>query len=119
MRSEPTPLYLVFDGAALEGLLYRIVRRCPPTLDDFRSYEALGQQYDRKDYFKGAGVSMHTTSKRAMEIARYFRRGNAIATVDLRGTAVVWAQTARRGHVTVWAPPELLLRCVVQCDEHE
>jgi len=62
---------------------------------------------------------MYTTRERAREIARYFRRGRAIAAVDLRGSTVVWARTGRRGHVTVWAPPELLLDRVVQCAEHE
>ena len=69
MPREPAPLYLVFDGSALDGLLYRIVRRCPPTLDDFRSYEALGKTYNRRDFFKGIGVSTHTSHRRAVSIA--------------------------------------------------
>jgi hypothetical protein len=116
---EPTPLYLVFDGLALESLLHRIVWRCPPTLEDFCSYEVLGRPYNRRDFFRGIGVSMHVTRKRAIAIARHFDVGRGVAEVDLRGLPVAWARTGGRDHVTVWAPPELLLRAVVQCDEHE
>jgi len=119
MSREATPLFLVFDGTALEGLLYRIVERCPPTLGDFRSYEALGRPYDRRAFFKGVGVSMHTTRERSEKVARRYRRGRRVATVDLRGASVAWARTGGRDHLTVWAPPELLLRAVVQCDEHD
>jgi len=116
---EPTPLYFVFDGRALDELLYRIVERCPPTLDDFRSYEELGRPYDRRDFFKGVGVSMRRTHGQAISAARRYGHGRGVAAVDLRGAPIAWARTGSRGHVTVWAPPELLLRAVVQCDEHE
>ena len=69
MPREPAPLYLVFDGSALDSLLYRIVAGCPPDLDDFRSYEALGKTYSRRDFFKGIGVSTHTSHRRAVSIA--------------------------------------------------
>jgi len=116
---EPSPLFLVFDGSALEGLLYRIVVSCPPILDDFTSYEVLGRAYNRRDFFKGIGVSMHTSVGRAVRIARSFGHGRGVAALDLRAVSIVWARTGASGHVTVWAPPELLLRAVVQCDEHE
>ena len=119
MSREATPLFLVFEGAALDHLLFRIVERCPPTLDDFRSYEALGRVYDRRDFFKGIGVSMHVSHRRAVWIARRFGHGRGVAALELRAVPVVWARTGAPGHVTVWAPPELLLRAVVQCDEHE
>jgi hypothetical protein len=119
MPAQPAPRFLVFDGAALDRLLYRIVERCPPTLDDFRSYEALGRTYDRRDFFRGTGVSMHTTHSRATAVARRYRRGNAVAVLDLRNAPIGWASTGGRGHVTVWAPPELLLQAVVQCVEHD
>lgn len=119
MSREATPLFLVFDGAALEGLLYRIVERCPPTLDDFRSYEALGRPYDRRDFFKGVGVSVHTSHRRAIATARRYGLGRGVSALDLRVDPIAWARTGAQGHVTVWAPPELLLRSVVQCDEHD
>ncbi len=119
MSTEPTPLYRVYDGAALEGLVHRIVKRCPPTLEDFESYEALGRPYDRRDFFKGVGVSMHLSRDRAVTIARRYGHGRGVAALDLREAPVAWAPTGAPGHVTVWAPPELLLRSVLQCDEHE
>ncbi|HLG09653.1 MAG TPA: hypothetical protein VI409_13370 [Gaiellaceae bacterium] len=119
MPHEPTPLYLVFDGAALEGLLYRIVAGCPPDRDDFRSYEALNKPYNRRDFFKGVGVSMHTTRERSLATLRRFGSGRAIATLDLRGQDIAWARTGGASHVTVWAPPELLMRHVLQCERHD
>ena len=109
----------MYDETALDGLLYRIVKRCPPTLDDFRSYEALSERYDQRDFFRGTGLSMQTTPGRSRAIARRYRRGNGIATVDLSGFPIVWAKTGGRQHVTVWAPPELLLQSVVQCVDDE
>ena len=119
MPSKATPLYLVYDGTALDGLLYRVVARCPPALDDFRSYEVLGRAYDRRDFFRGTGLSLQQSRERAVETARRFRLGRAIATLDLQIEEVVWAKSGRRGHVTVWAPPELLLTRVVQCEGYE
>ena len=49
---------------------------------------------------------MHTTHERAMAVARRYRRGNAVAALDLRNAPIVWARSGGRGHVTVWAPPE-------------
>ena len=109
----------MFDGSALEGLLYRIVLRCPPTLDDFCSYEAVGRPYDRRDYFRGLGVSMYTSRRRAIVVARRFDLGRGVASLELRAAAIAWTRTGGPAHVTVWAPPELLFRAVVQCDEHE
>ena len=116
---EATPLYLVYDETALDGLLYRIVKRCPPTLDDFRSYEALGERYDQRDFFRGTGISLQVTPGRARAIARRYQRGKGIATLDLRHSPIAWAKTGGRQHVTVWAPPELLLESVVQCVDDE
>ena len=109
----------MFDGAALEGLLYRIVKRCPPVLDDFKSYEVLGRAYDRRDFFIGTGVSMHRTPKRAISMARRFGLGRGIAALELRTAPIVWAGTRLGGHITVWAPAETLLDAVVQCDDDE
>jgi hypothetical protein len=119
VHSKPTPLFRVFDWTALDGLLFRSVKRCPPSLEDFLSYEALGLLYDRRDYFKGVGVSTRRTREQGISAARRYGHGRAVAAVDLRGAPVAWARTGSRGHVTVWAPAELLLRAVVQCDEHE
>lgn len=79
----------------------------------------LGRRYNRRDFFKGVGVSMHTSRRRAISIARRFGHGRGVATLELRSVPIAWARTGTRGHVTVWAPPELLLGAVVQFDEHE
>lgn len=109
----------MYGSDALTGPLYRITERCPPTLEDFLSYEALGKPYDRRDFFKGTGVSVHTTRTRSIAIARRYRTGTAIATLDLRGMHVAWARTSGPDHVTVWAPADLLLERVVQCERHD
>ena len=96
MSREAAPLFLVFDGAALDHLLFRIVERCPPTLDDFRSYEALGRAYDRRDFFKGIGVSMHVSHRRAVWIARRFGHGRGVATLELRAVPIVGSNRSLR-----------------------
>ena len=112
-------MFLVYGAEALDCLVCRIVERCPPTLKDFLSYEALGRRYDQRDCFKGTGVSMHTSRAASWRIARLFQVGDAVATLDIREAAVVWAQTGGREHITVWAPASTLLECVVQCESHE
>lgn len=114
-----TPLYLVYAGTALEGLVYRIVDCCPPSLDQFLSYEALGKPYDKKRFVRANGVSMFADSDSARAAARRYRLGRAIATLDIRAAEIVWSRTGGRGHLTVWAPAAMLLDRVVQCDEHE
>jgi hypothetical protein len=43
----------------------------------------------------------------------------AIATIDLASAGIVWSPTSRLGHPTVWAPPEMLLKRVVQCEAYD
>jgi hypothetical protein len=111
------PLYLVYPADALDHALYRIVERCPPTTNDFLSYEALGKKYNQREFFKGIGVSMHTTRKQSAAIARRFRDVAAVAKLDLRDAPVVWASTGGSGHITVWAPAAILVDRVIQCEE--
>jgi hypothetical protein len=112
-------LYEVFAGFNLSGPAYRIVRACPPTVDDFMSYEALGRRYNRRDFFRGVGVSMYARQNAAVGAARRFRLGHWIATIDLASDGIVWSPTSRFGHLTVWAPPEVLLERVVQCEAYD
>jgi hypothetical protein len=116
---KATPLFLVYGGDALDGLAYRVVERCPPTETDFLSYEALGKPYDRRDFFKGTGLSMHTTRKRSQRIAQTYGVGSAVAVLDLRHPSIVWARTGGADHLTVWAPPEILLARVLECERNE
>ena len=119
MPKKATPLYLVYSGNALDGLAYRIVRRCPPVANDFLSYEALEKPYDRRDFFKGTGLSMHTSKSQSLRIAQTYGVGAGIAVVDLRHGAIVWATTGGRHHITVWAPADVLLARVLECESHE
>lgn len=119
MPVKTTPLFLVYGADALEGLVYRTVGDCPPTITDLMSYEALGKRYDRRAYFKGTGISVFQSRREAVRIARRYGHGAAVAALDARRRSMVWAQTGKRGHLTLWAPAETLLGCVVQCERHE
>ena len=119
MPAETTALYTVYAGDALADVVFRIVGRCPPTTNDFLSYEALGKRYDRRDFFKGTGVSMHVSRAASWRVARVYGVGRAVATLDIRRPGIVCAATGGRGHITVWATAETLLECVVQCESHE
>jgi hypothetical protein len=87
------------------GHAFRIARACPPVVSDFLSYEALGIRYDRRDFFKGTGVSMYRSAARARDACRRFRHGSAVAAVDLQRDEIVWSPTGRHGHITVWGAP--------------
>jgi len=119
MPIKETPLFLVYSGNALNGLAYRIVQRCPPVATDFLSYEALGKPYDRRDFFKGTGISMHTSKAQSRRIAQTYGTGAGIAFLDLRHPSVVWARTGGRDHITVWASEDVLLAGVLECEGHE
>jgi len=58
----------VFRGRDFDGHVFRVTRGCPPTLADFSSYEALGIRYDRRDFFKGSGISTDTTAARPIAV---------------------------------------------------
>lgn len=57
--------------------------------------------------------------QRASETGWRSSLGAAIATLTLDRQGIVWSASGRRGHSTVWAPPELLLACVVQSESHD
>lgn len=118
MPRRTTPLFVVYSGEDLEGPVYRAVAHCPPRLDDFRSYEALGMPYAPRQHFRATGVSMFTDRGRLQAHIQAFGLPRSIATVDLRTADVVWTRSARSTHVTIWAPAFVLLEQVVQCDEN-
>jgi len=90
-----------------------------PSLENFSSYEALGRSYRRRDYFRALGVSFFRTRQRAAAVGARFGHARAIVVADVRREGVVWAETGGHQHITVWAPPEVLLACVVQCLDDE
>jgi hypothetical protein len=99
---------------------YRIVKRNPPTRDDFLSYEALGRaprsrltQSQRESW---AGVSTYDDKAVAREYARdrpY--HGEFIATLVIEdGAPIRVRQTSRvREHHDLWGEPEEMLARVV------
>lgn len=115
---KATPLYLVYAASALNGVVYRAVSGCPPTLDDFRSYVELGTLHTTRQRFRASGVSVFRDRAVLRGRMRRFGLGPAIATLDLRQTDAVWAESGGRGHVTVWAPADVLHSGMVQCDDH-
>lgn len=108
----------MLNGRDFDGHVFRVTRGCPPTLADFSSYKALGIRYDRRDFFKGSGISTYTTAARAIAVGKRFALGSALAALDLDREGIVWSPTGR-GHFTVWAAPATLLEQVVQCESYE
>jgi len=93
-----------------DGLtLYRLVRSDPPTLRDFLppSPELAAQRHWPE--LLRAGLSHFLRPEQAERVRR--QRVSRIARVDLeRGQGIYVARTGRTpGHVTVWAPPAVLL----------
>jgi hypothetical protein len=119
MPAKATPLFLIYAGAALGGLLYRVVSRCPPTLEDFSSYESLGVPYNKRHFFLATGVSMLMTRQAAITLARRHDLGDAIAVVDPGAEGVTWTRSGGPRHVTEWATPEILLGRVLECERYE
>ena len=116
MPNKATPLFLVYGGQSLEGLVYRAVGTCPPTIDHFRSYETLGMPYTPRQHFRAIGISVFTERSQLVTHMSKYGLPPAIATLDLITPDVVWTRTGRSAHVTVWAPASLLLERVVQCE---
>jgi hypothetical protein len=115
MPKKATPLFLVYDGGALDGLAYRIVERCPPRLEDFLSYDRLGRSYPPRKQFQATGLSMYTTFAGAESAAKRFRIGSAVAALELT-RPVMWAPSSQGDHITVWAPASTMLSLVLQCE---
>ena len=118
VSDRTTPLYLVYATSELDGVVYRAVSGCPPTLDDFRSYVELGTPHTTRQRFRASGTSVFRSRKTLRKQMRRFGLGPAIATVDLRTTDAAWAESGGSGHITVWAPADILLAQMVQCDDH-
>lgn len=110
------PLYAVFPGTALDGPVFRVVGENPPTEVDFLSYEYAGRAYPAREFFRATGVSMHLTRKAAERAKRQWGLGDYIAELDVTGQEwILWAKTGGPDHISVWAPPPVLLHCVVNC----
>jgi hypothetical protein len=114
---KATPLFAVYDGVNLDGLVFRAVHACPPNVDDFRSHESLGLPYPRARFVRATGISVFRTRTALDRVRRRFGLGPCTAALDLATHVVAWTEAGRPDHLTVWADPAVLLERVVQCDD--
>jgi hypothetical protein len=119
LREGAEPKFLIYHGADLEGPAYRVVGKCPPTPDDFVSYVvAGGRSFSPRMFFQATSVSMFVTRGEAAKLARGGTLGTCVAELDLADDRVFVALTNERtGHLSVWAPPRVLVMLVVNCAE--
>jgi hypothetical protein len=112
--SEPT--YQVYPATALEGPVYRVVGKCPPTADDFVSYLVAGRGFSDGMFFRATGVSMFTKKKAAAKLAKSGYLGYCVAELNVDNETIFVALTnSQTGHIDVWARPRVLLNCGVNC----
>jgi hypothetical protein len=111
----PDPRYVIYDGEALDDVVYRVVDECPPPPEEFRSYMELGRNVQAYNFFRATGVSFFRTEAAAARSAQQYRLGDRIAAVDIRDRRIFWAETGGNGHLTVWAPAGILAGLVVSC----
>jgi len=100
-------------------ILYRLVLRDPPTVEDFLSYEARGRPPTTTDpelIRLWSGVSAYATEARARrQSSAYPFLGSNIARLDIGESGPIrFERTTRsRGHYTLWGEPATLLASVV------
>lgn len=97
--------------------LYRTIQRQVPFLDDFLSNVAKAKPLPRNPEKQrlAHGVSCWETLAQAREMAgRFPSQGSFIAEIGLDEDEQVHYErtTESVGHWTVWAAPDVLLRCV-------
>lgn len=101
---------------------YRVVKRNPPTRDNFLSCEALGIRLLRdtpEARRQARGVSVYSRMREAREKSEVSPHlGKYIATLEIPdGSAITFAQTSQnRRHFTHWGESDDLLACVTRCD---
>jgi hypothetical protein len=106
---------LVYSTSHLSQTVWRAVESKPPTERDFFSYADLGRSAPTADYLRVTAVSMYLDLD-GLEVARHnYKLPPESVELDLRqDPRIRYAVTnARTGHVSVWAPPEVLLVCVL------
>lgn len=113
------PRYLVYSGEALATTLFRVTSTCPPTAGDFISYAQTGRSFPSDQFFRAVGVSFWKTAAKTRKMAMSGHIGRCYAEVDLRRDEWIYfaVTNEQTGHVTVWAPPRVLLNSVVNCVE--
>ena len=98
--------------------LYRIVQSNPPTISDFLSGQAKGEQ-PRSESLRWLwdGISVfNTTTQARRQALRFPILGQFLAQLNLPPDAPIRCErTLRtRGHYTIWGNPAYLLRCATE-----
>lgn len=97
---------------------YRIVYTVPPTVEDFKSHMALGRPLRDSSPAarrKAEGVSVFVEVREARHIAKTYPKtmGRYIAELQIADdSSILWEETGRNGHHTLWGEPEELLACI-------
>jgi hypothetical protein len=106
---------VIYNSRRLASTVWRAAETKPPTERDFYSYAALGRELPVADYLRLASVSMYL-SQEGLEDARakYGLPGESVE-LELRSDKrITYAITnPTTGHIEVWAPPDVLLACVL------
>ena len=91
---------------------FRIVDHSPPTVDDFKSYKALGiPLIDPRREELYDGVSVWNTDMQAWRRAAKKAQPKYVSILDVPadGSVRFARTTSQAGHHTIWASPETLL----------
>lgn len=114
MHAGPEPLYSVYRASAWSIVCYRWVTQRPAGIGDFLSFSEAGTSFEWWDFPRAVGVSFWDDLEKAAALARR-RDFPFLAELDLARMPgqTPWAFTGTPGHITVWAPPPLLVAAVV------
>lgn len=97
---------------------YRIVRTTTPTLEDFKSHQALGRPFVASSPEKRLmweGVSVFVEVREAQRMARRYstKMGRYIAELEIPDdSSILCEETGGNGHHTLWGSPDELLACI-------
>lgn len=93
---------------------HRVVAQNPAQVGDFLSFAEMGASFEWWDLHRAVGVSHWEDAETAAAVARGQGK-DWLAVVDLSRAdgRTPWAYVGRRSHITVWAPPPVLLAAVV------
>jgi len=95
--------------------VFRAVRTDPPTENDFLSQARLGRRHvDESAFELTSGVSVFATEAQVARLARRYQMGRYIAELTLPEDVEIRRTGRARGHHTVWAAPDVLLRSVTR-----
>ncbi len=101
---------------------FRILTAEDPTLDDFLSGAAQGDEPPRTDdplvHRMWQGISVYATETQARKKAKASRLGDYIAELSVPvGGSIAFRRTGgsrARGHHTLWGDPEELMACITR-----